>query len=293
MHHYTGDLLFSLDEWLVAYGNFQNGSKMPSVEENREKWGSAYCWPQDGDEWSSPWGGPDMQWNWVIAPRLAQFFPARKVLEIAPGRGRWTRFLVGHAEHFLAVDLSNKCIESCRERFKERRNAEFHVNDGRSLDCAGDGEIDLVFSFDSLVHVDSDVIDAYVREIARVLSPEGAAFLHHSNLGAYPFRVQLSRVPKVRGVIRNLGLLDKSFHWRAPGMSGDLMISICARHGLVCVGQELVNWGSARVMIDAFSTIVRPGSRWEKKLFIMTNKRFMRDAARTKEFSRLYGAGGS
>src|SRR5579859_8081721 len=42
------------------------------------------------------------------------------------------------------------------------------MNDGTSLAMIEDGTVDLVFSFDSLVHVEADVMDAYLDEIARV-----------------------------------------------------------------------------------------------------------------------------
>lgn len=48
----------------------------------------------------------------------------------------------------------------------------------------GDGAVDLAFSFDSLVHVEIDVIEGYLTELARVLVPDGVAILHHSNLAA-------------------------------------------------------------------------------------------------------------
>ena len=46
-----------------------------------------------------------------------------------------------------------------------------------------DGSIDFVFSFDSLVHVEADVLDAYLDQLARKLTPDGVGFIHHSNMG--------------------------------------------------------------------------------------------------------------
>ena len=56
--------------------------------------------------------------------------------------------------------------------------------DGSSLRGVGDESVDLVFSFDSLVHADAMTMDAYVGECARVLRNDGVAFLDHSNLAA-------------------------------------------------------------------------------------------------------------
>ena len=66
-------------------------------------------------------------------------------------------------ERLVIVDLTERCIEDCRERFADSTNIEYHVNDGRSLEMVEDGSIDFAFSFDSLVHVELDVLDAYVE----------------------------------------------------------------------------------------------------------------------------------
>ena len=76
------------------------------------------------------------------------------MLEIAPGHGRWTEYLAHHCDRLIGVDLASSCVEVCRERFDGRPNLEFFVNDGRSLDMVDAGSVDLVFSFDSLVHAE-------------------------------------------------------------------------------------------------------------------------------------------
>ena len=50
------------------------------------------------------------------------------------------------------------------------------MNDGQSLPMVADSSIDLAFSFDSLVHVEDDVMPSYLDELARVLSEDGVAF---------------------------------------------------------------------------------------------------------------------
>jgi hypothetical protein len=60
------------------------------------------------------------------------------------------------------------------------------------------GSIDFAFSFDSLVHAESDVMSSYAHELARVLKPGGVAFLHHSNLDAVRRRSVLYEVRRAR-----------------------------------------------------------------------------------------------
>src|SRR5215472_11968560 len=101
-----------------------------TVEDNLRIWGEAYDWPKGGDEWSEPWGGPEGQWKTLLEPWVSRFLPTGSVLEIAPGYGRWTQFLVDRCDHLTVVDLAPNCIEYCRKRFANRKNISYFVNDG-------------------------------------------------------------------------------------------------------------------------------------------------------------------
>src|SRR5579863_1808939 len=154
---------------------------MPSISENRKLWDGT--WSQDGDVWSGWWGTPHAQWVGCLLPRVFPFLKGR-ILEIGPGHGRWTQFLQPHCASLIGIDLVQACVERCTERFSHYLNLEFEVNDGLTFPMIENGSIDFAFSFDSLVHVESDVMFSYTNELARVLKPGGVAFLHHSNLDA-------------------------------------------------------------------------------------------------------------
>ena len=136
---------------------------MPDVGANQQQWDGRYSWPDSGDEWSAGWGGTEAEWHFTLKPRVGRYLPAPSVLEIAPGYGRWTQYLVRSSERYIGVDLSSEGVAACRERFATLEHAEFHVNDGRSLPMVADSSIDFAFSFDSLVHVEADVVGAYWR----------------------------------------------------------------------------------------------------------------------------------
>lgn len=155
---------------------------MASIESNRKLWNDEYDWKAQGDEWSSGWGGADMQWYGMLLPRLHHFLPTGTLLEIAPGQGRWTQYLAPMAKKLIGVDLSPKCVEACRSRFDRFDHLSFHVNDGATLDMIENGSVDLAFSFDSLVHSEADVIESYISELSKKLSEDGVGFVHHSNM---------------------------------------------------------------------------------------------------------------
>lgn len=154
---------------------------MAAVVENKEKWNN-YHWSQNGDEWSQPWGDSNQVWWAHLFPRIGRFLPADSILEIAPGFRRWTRYLQQFTGHYVGVDVSEKAVDAARAEFP---HLQFFLNDGISLPMIADRSISFCFSYDSLVHVNCGVMESYIRELNRVLTDTGTAFIHHSNLGAY------------------------------------------------------------------------------------------------------------
>jgi len=205
---------------------------MPDIDWNRQKWGK-YSWGNRGEEWSVAWGGPDEQWSSILYPRLFPLLPARTIVEIAPGYGRWTNYLRTHCERLTAYDLNDNCVRFCTDRFEQEVASglfTFHLNDGLTLPHTPDNSTDLVFSFDSLVHVEQDVIYAYLQEIHRILSRDGHAFLHHSNLAdQYPswkkegslgrgVNVGASTVRDAAKKARLQTLLQEAISWQSTGL---------------------------------------------------------------------------
>ena len=145
------------------------------------------------------------------------------------------------------------------------------------------GSIDFAFSFDSLVHAESDVMSSYTNELARVLKPGGVAFLHHSNLDA------VRRLTVLHRAKARLTCHPFQDHWRAHSMSADKMRAFVEGAGMMCVQQEIVPWEPGwPLMIDCFTTIVNtPGNQCH----FVRNPRFMEEAAAIKHISSLRAVG--
>jgi ubiquinone/menaquinone biosynthesis C-methylase UbiE len=266
---------------------------MPTIEENRSLFEETYDWPQAGEEWSMDWGGAHMQWYGCILPRISAFVPVNTILEVAPGHGRWTAFLKNLCERLIVVDISETCIKKCRERFADCPHISYFVNDGRSLEMVADNSVDFVFSFDSLVHAEDVVLKAYAGEFAKKLRPNGAAFVHHSNLGEYIRRIevqsQLSKFPKLYGLLERMGVVDNlATQWRARSMTAKKMEMFAQEYNLQCVSQEAITWETRFVLVDCLSTIVPRGSKWSRRNRVFNNTGFMLEAKRLSNLSRLY-----
>jgi ubiquinone/menaquinone biosynthesis C-methylase UbiE len=228
-----------------------------------------------------------MQWHGTLMPRIRRFLPTGTILEIACGYGRWTQFLRQHCDRLVGVDLSVECIDAVKARFAADERASFFLNDGKSLAMVPDDSVDFIFSFDSLVHADRDTLDAYVAQFRRVLRRNGAAFIHHSNNGeCAPFHPR--RIPKLRYVLRRLGLLEHQ-HLRDLSVSASAVEQMARRHGLACVGQEIHTWLTQRTYIDCFSVIVRSDAMAASRgNTVVRNKSFPVEASSWASLSRLY-----
>jgi SAM-dependent methyltransferase len=246
---------------------------VPLLQDNVSMWNVAYDWSQRGDEWSDAWGGPSYQWWVTLQSRIQGYLPAARILEIAPGYGRWTHHLRDVCDELIAVDIADTAIAHCRERFAGDPRLRFEVNDGTSLAVAADRSIDLVFSFDSLVHAEIDVIAGYLKEFERVLADDGVAFIHHSNMGSY-----------------EPGTYDPhNIHWRATSVSAALVERLAVASGLSCVSQEAVAWGGDTLLNDCFTVFTRAGSRWDRDNVVVQNQSFsIHEMAASQVISRLY-----
>jgi len=215
---------------------------MPSILENVRRWKS-FDWSARGEEWCTGFGGPDAAWEHTILPRIRAFVPTGHVLELGPGYGVWTERLRSVSDRMTLVDLAPNCIKFCRKRFG-KANMSYHTNNGRSLSMVELGSIDFVFSFNSLVHADHEVMREYVRQLGSKMKPGTFGLIHHSNLGAYETEI---------------GVMDRAYeHWRGRDMTAEKFRNDCRNAGLVCIHQELIPWGSER-FIDTISLFGRPG----------------------------------
>jgi SAM-dependent methyltransferase len=175
---------------------------------NREVW-TTHDWSARGEEWT-----PSPEWkSAIVRDLLKRYIPREaRVLEIGPGGGRWTEFLITHASHLTLVDVTPACIEMCKERFAANTHIAYHTNNGTNLSFVAPESIDAIWSYDVFVHIASEDIEEYVRQFATILVPGGVGIIHHARAG-------VQRVS-----------------WRSD-MTAEKMVRMCERYHLVVLAQ--------------------------------------------------------
>jgi ubiquinone/menaquinone biosynthesis C-methylase UbiE len=239
-----------------------------SIEWNLWTWDDPDSWIRDGDGWTfhaRSCGQPYSDWKRSVVNNLLDPFLHSdvRVLEIAPGHGRWTEFMIGQVQKLMVVDLCPTCIETCRKRFEQHNpEIDFFCNDGRSLPLENES-VDLVWSFAGFVHIDQNDTRTYLKEMARVLAPGGRLVIHHAGWPQWTIRMQvLARLlgERRRNVTRMLAQGTLRDRGQRTPMSAKLFRSLAAREGLL-IDQQIRSWGDNAQFGLAFKDVISIGTK--------------------------------
>jgi len=184
----------------------------------------------------------DMERHWAtyVAPILGRHaIDYTHVLDLAAGHGRNAARLARLAKKITIVDINAENIRFCRRRFAGDPRFTFVCNNGASLAEVRSGSVTFFYTFDSMVHFDLEIVQAYVKEAFRVLAPGGRAFFHYSNFDRSPgtdFR--------------------SNPHWR-NFMSRPLFEHLAMRAGFSILLSSNQPWGNI-ADLDAISLLEKP-----------------------------------
>jgi ubiquinone/menaquinone biosynthesis C-methylase UbiE len=109
---------------------------------------------------------------------------AWRALEIGCGPGRLVQPLSRHFGEIHGIDVSDEMIGLARQRLAGIPHAHFHATNGASLDKFANESFEFIYSYAVFQHIPSrDVVLEYMREISRVLKPEG---IFHGQFNGLP-----------------------------------------------------------------------------------------------------------
>lgn len=196
------------------------------VEHNFEVWNNR-DWSDGGVEWTV---SPKWKQSLIDEVMLKYIKSGKTILEIGPGGGRWTEALLQIAKHLVLIELSDRCIEVCKQRFANCRNISYFVNNGTDLSFISDDSVDFIWSFDVFVHINPKDIGHYLQQLSRILRSGGRGIIHHAKDG------------------------NKYGGWRSD-MTAKLFADFVNRHGLILVTQ-FDSWGNGMYNVKGHHGVI-------------------------------------
>jgi len=139
----------------------------------------------------------DQHKDWRIYEKMNDWFldiakpvKADNVLAIGAGYGEWMIPLSRLVGTITGIDLHKILPVKAREKFREHNvsNATFFQNDGTTVPFR-ENTFSLVYSISVFQHIPRAIVYGYLRESARVMTPDGRAVHHFRNaddVGPYP-----------------------------------------------------------------------------------------------------------
>jgi len=146
------------------------------------------------------------------------------VLEIGPGGGGWTNYLLW-ADRLILVDINDEFFSYLSKTFLEhKKKFIFYTTKGYELTGIESESVDFVFSFSVFVHIEVKGILQYMHEIARVLKNNSVATIqyadktklmgflnpHFSNMTYKKMEIYIKNLPRLKIVEHNGRLLNHS-----------------------------------------------------------------------------------
>lgn len=128
------------------------------------------------------WGHPDsyppllpIRDHWL----LPYVRPDITAIEIGPGGGRWTRYLLS-VRRLYVVDHYPELLAEFRRNFSHPNIVEI-LNNGADFPGVPPHSVDFVFSFGVFVHLDANIIRRYLGNLHAVIHAATQLVIHYSD----------------------------------------------------------------------------------------------------------------
>lgn len=214
-----GDMVAGCREYVAEF----HAKEMDSYfQEAEEKWSMDIFWREDS-----------------VFNGMFQKLDADRIVELACGRGRHVPQYAMHAQEIVLVDVLEKNIAYCRERFRGEEKIRYYVNNGCDLRELPSCFCTALFTYDAMVHFEMMDIFQYLKETERVLCVGGRALFHHSN-NSSDYRVTFST-----------GRHGRNY------MSKDIFAYLANRAGLLVLEQQVIDWGGEKDL-DCITLVEKP-----------------------------------
>ena len=132
-----------------------------------------------GQEWGDPNEHPSLRQirDQFIQPYINLDATA---LEIGPGGGRWTRYLLSFRRVFV-IDLHQELLDELAKKFRAPHLTAI-CGSGTDLPGIAPNSIDFFFSYAVFVHLDPPEIERYLRALFPIAKESANLVIHYSDM---------------------------------------------------------------------------------------------------------------
>lgn len=122
--------------------------------------------------------------HWHRYLYASSFTKNKVVLDIACGEGYGSCLLAGSSKRVVGVDVSPEAIAYANSKYV-RRNLEFKQGSVTNIPISGKGIFDVVVSFETIEHVGEGEQKTFLKEVKRLLKPNGIFIVSTPNKLVY------------------------------------------------------------------------------------------------------------
>lgn len=165
----------------------------------------------------------------------SQFGASDRVLDIACGDGYGCRILADQVGQVLGVDI-NRPLIAANQQNNPKANISFGVDDCFALSLA-DGAVSGATAMELIEHLPVDKVDAFVKEVRRVVAPGGSFICStpqnsHGDIPVVPWHVKEYSVAELRAILErhfsNVKILSSKSGGRLTECeTGQKMVALC------------------------------------------------------------------
>ena len=164
-----------------------------------------------------------------------QFGAKDRVLDIACGDGYGCRIMADHAGQVLGVDINAPLIAANQNK-NAATNISYGVGDCFALSLA-DGTVTGATAMELIEHLPVDRVDAFVKEVRRVIAPGGSFICStpqnsHGDIPVVPWHVKEYSVAELRAILERHFSSVKILSSKSGGRlteceTGQKMVALC------------------------------------------------------------------
>lgn len=137
---------------------------------------------------------PEMQDEELEIEHLQRYYAAQRlvkdkdVLDAACGEGYGSNILAEQAKSVVGIDIDKETVDRANQKYGVKKNLKYIQASIADLSIIPDASKDVVVSFETIEHVSRETQNNFLKEIKRILKPDGFMIMSTPNKKEYTDR---------------------------------------------------------------------------------------------------------